>query len=497
MCGDMIREGRLGKNFDDEVAKFTSSLDFDRELFEHDILNDMAHLVMLTKQGIVGVEDSKQIFTELKLLLKEGTNALDFKPEHEDIHMAIESHLIKKVGDAGGKLHTARSRNDQVACDLRMLARDKVNVLSKSVVELISSMLDVAGKNTLTLIPAYTHLQHAQPNTLAHHILSHVDSLFRSLERLEDAYTRIDMCPLGAAAATTTSFPIDRSLTAELLGFSKVLENSIDAVSSRDYMVEISSVITLLSIDISKMCEELILWSTSEFGLVELDDAYSSTSSIMPQKKNPDVLEILRAKTANAAGNFVSLTTMLRSLPQSYNRDLQELSPIFFNGIETAILNMQLLKKIIVTVKIKAEAMNNSCSNDFSTATELADLLVREEGIPFRTAHQIVGAVVSKAVNEGGDYNSINSKLLISVASEFTDLQFSLSDEQIKDALTPLKAVESRKTLGGPSPKLVKEAIQKRFESLSKAETNVNDRVQRLSESKKQLLRNVDSILGV
>ncbi|MFQ5801013.1 MAG: argininosuccinate lyase, partial [Candidatus Hydrothermarchaeales archaeon] len=433
----MIREGRLGKGFDENVAAFTSSIEFDTELFEYDILGDMAHLVMLHEQGIVEKEDAKKILAVLKVLFDKGIKSIELDPGLEDIHMAIEAHIINEVGEVGGRLHTARSRNDQVACDLRMKAREEINILSKAVIGLLVSLLEVAEKNTLTIMPAFTHLQHAQPTTLAHHLLSYVNSLSRGLDRLEEAYKRVDLCPLGAAAVTTTSFPIDREHTAKLLGFEGILENSMDAVSSRNYMVETASVASLLSLDISRIAEELILWSTQEFSFIEVSDSFASTSSIMPQKKNPDILEIIRARTGATIGGLVSLLTMARSLPQSYNRDLQELSPVFFGSINNVTTSLTLISKVIETIKVNEEKMNAACQRDFSTATELADVIVRKKKLPFRTAHQIVGAAVSKAIQQGISASEITSKFLDEVAVSITGKKMGLSEEQVTSAMTP------------------------------------------------------------
>jgi argininosuccinate lyase len=425
----MIREGRLGRNLNKDAASFSSSLEFDTRLFEYDILNDLAHLVMLTEQGIVERDDARKILKILRELDKKGIAGVERKADLEDIHMAVEAHLIRELGDIGGRLHTGRSRNDQVACDLRMKARADANKLSKAVIGLIIALLESAEKNTHTLIPAYTHLQHAQPTTLAHHQLSYVDSLLRSLDRLEEAYRRIDLCPLGAAAGTSTSFPINRIRTSELLGFSGILENTLDAVSSRDYMIEV------LSIDISRMAEELILWTTSEFSFIELSDSFATTSSIMPQKKNPDVLEIIRARTATTIGSLTSVLIILRSLPQSYNRDLQELSPLFFRSLDEVSTSLLLLGSVIGSMKIRAEKMNESCLNDFSTATDLADLLVRDKGIPFRAAHQIVGALVSRVLKEGVGVSEISPELLDKISLSIIDERLGIESEQLNTAL--------------------------------------------------------------
>lgn len=485
----------MGKEFDSTVADFTSSLDFDSALFDYDVLTDMAHLVMLVEQKIVDPGDAATVLSVLKKLLSGGMKSIDLSAEFEDIHMAIEAYIIKEAGDAGGRLHTGRSRNDQVACDLRMKARDDLMLLSKATSGLVGALLEVSEKHTLTLMPAYTHLQRAQPATLAHHLMAYVDSLIRNLDRLNDAYIRVDLCPLGAAAVTTTSFPINRERTAELLGFTGVLGNSMDAVSSRDYMAEMAAAASIISVDISRICEELIIWSTSEFGFIELDSSHSSTSSIMPQKKNPDILEITRARTASAVGGLVTVLTMLRSLPQSYNRDLQEVSPVFFETVDSVASSLVLLGRVVSSMKINSDAMNAACTDDFLTATELADVIVREKNLPFRTAHQIVGALVSTAIIEGVSPGDVTAAFVDKAAVSVTGERLGLSDEVVAAALTALVAVKARKVLGGPAPEVVEKAIADRFDMLANVEQSLSTRETALNKSRKKLLASVDSIL--
>ncbi len=353
----MIREGRLGKDFDKDVASFTSSLAFDEGLFEYDLLNNMAHLIMLSEQGIVKKEDAKKVLRVLKKLYEKGVQRIKIEPSMEDVHMAIEAAVIKEAGEVGGVLHSARSRNDQIACDLRMKTRTEANLLSKSLISLVISLLEVAETHTKTVMPAFTHMQHAQPTTLAHHLQSYVYSFIRCLDRLEEAYRRIDLCPLGAGAVTSTSFPIKRERTAELLGFKGLIENSMDAVSARDYMMETAFIASLISIDVSRIAEELIIWSTQEFSYIDLSDSFASTSSIMPQKKNPDVLEILRARTATVIGSLNTLLFMLRSLPQSYNRDLQEDKEPVFDAFDTLTAVLPAMTGLLSTMTINPEQM--------------------------------------------------------------------------------------------------------------------------------------------
>ncbi len=491
----MIREGRLGKGFDKDVASFTSSLDFDRDLFEYDIETSMAHLIMLCEQGIVEKADGKKILTSLKGLSKSGIKALKLTPELEDIHIAIEKHIIGEVGEVGGRLHTARSRNDQVATDLRMKARDDLLLLSKSLTGLVMSLIDVAEKNTLTVMPSYTHLQHAQPTTLAHHLHAYIESLLRSLTRLDETYKRMNLCPLGSGAVTTTTYPIDRSLTAELLGFEGVMANSMDAVSSRDYMIEAASVASQIATDISRIAEELILWSSHEFGFVELSDSFASTSSIMPQKKNPDILEIIRSRTSHSIGGLVTLLTMQRSLPQSYNRDLQEMSPVYSASMKNISTSLELLSKVVSTLHINVSRMAASCSADFSTATELADLITQKKKIPFRTAHRIVGAAVMKAVQDGKMPDDMDSRMLNAAAERITGKPLGFDDEEITAAMTPLRAVKSRKIFGGPAPERMEEALAKSLEKVAAAEESVNRREDKLRLADKKLSDRVKSLL--
>ncbi|RMF90297.1 MAG: argininosuccinate lyase [Methanobacteriota archaeon] len=491
----MIREGRLGRGFDKEVALYTSSLGFDRGLLEYDIYADMAHALMLHRQGLLDGGDAKRILALLKEILEKGLDERDLDPDMEDIHMAVEARLTRELGDAGGRLHQARSRNDQVATDLRMKARDDVNALSKATSDLISTLLATASEHTGTVMPAFTHLQHAQPTTLAHHLLSYADSLLRSMERLDEVYRRIDRCPLGAGAVATTSHPIDREMTAGLLGFAGVLENSMDAVSTRDYMVEAAAAAVLIAMDLSKMAAELVIWSTPEFSYIELADEVASTSSIMPQKKNPDVLELIRARYGTAAGGLVSLLTILGALPQSYNRDLQEASPAFFSLIEGVTSSLSVMSKVIRTMKVNAGEMKAASTRDFSTATDLADLIVKERGLPFRTAHQIVGAMVSMAIKEGVEPGQVSSELLDRAAESVAGEKLGLSEEAIKAAMDPVLAVKARSITGGPAPEDVEKAIKERQRELKKREQTLRERESRLNEARKRLLESVSSIL--
>lgn len=486
----------MGEKFEKDIALFTSSIDFDKSLFEYDIHNTTAHVVMLTRRGIIKGEDGKAMLASLLRIEKEGLTSLPMDPSYEDIHMAIEAAVLEMMGEKGGGIHSGRSRNDQVATDLRMKARDEVNLLCKSVVALVLSLLEKAEEHTLTIMPSYTHLQQAQPTTLAHHLTAYAQSLLRSIDRLEEAYKRVNLSPLGSGAATTTSFPIDRSLTADLLGFEGVLQNSMDAVSNRDYMCEVAFIASLGAIDASRIAEELIIWSTAEYGFVEIADSYASTSSIMPQKKNPDVLEIIRARTAAVLGGSQTIQMMLRSLPQSYNRDLQEVSPVFFRTLDTTSTILTILSRIISSLRINEEKMLKEAAHNFSTATELADLLVKKEGIPFRTAHNIVGSLVQKALKEGISPADVDKSLLNSLFSPIIGRDLSITQEEITKALTPLLAVETRIVPGGPSPSVMEPFINNLFDETALKEENLNKRERSLLEAKKRLYREVKEIIG-
>ncbi len=484
-----IREGRLGRKFNREAASYASSIEFDRNILEYDVLGSAAHAVMLCEQGIITRQEASKILKQLEKLL-EG-NKLKFDPRSEDIHMLVEEYLIKKLGEVGGKLHTARSRNDQIACDLRMWVRGEINRTTSKACELGKTLLEMSSGHTATILPGYTHLQHAQPTTLAHHLLAHCDALIRDLERLEDAYRRVNLNPLGSCALATTSFPIDRERTSQLLGFEGLIENSMDAVASRDFVLETLSCISILMLDVSRIAEELILWSTSEFGFVELSNGFSSTSSIMPQKKNPDVLEIMRARASRVLGNTNSSMCMIKSLPYAYNRDLQEISPLLLDSFEIAQSSLSILNRILKTMKINEQRML-SCIEDFAAATELADLLVREEKIPFRTAHQIVGRAVAGAVRNN---KKIDSTLLERISKSIAGKSIKLSDKKIRETLSPAAAVESKKVAGGPSKGEVRRMIASREKLASQKVKNVNERMKKIRKSRQLLCAAMDNIM--
>ena len=462
-----LRSGRLKGKMTSDALKFTSSLDFDRRIFKADICCNQAHTTMLKEQGIISSDDAYKILGALNQLNDEGIDALQLDNSVEDIHMALENYVTYKIGEVAGFMHTGKSRNDQVATDLRLVLKEELECIQSDLLKFISSILDMAEEHINSIMVGYTHLQHAQPTTFAHHLLSYVHALKRDYERLKDAYKRVDMCPLGSAALTTTSFPINRERVCEILGFSRLLENSIDGVSSRDFISETVSTLSILCTSLSKICEELIIWSTYEFGLVEIAGEYSSTSSIMPQKKNPDVAEIARAKTAGVYGDMVAILTILKSLPQSYNRDLQEVTPHLWCAVDNSHDLLNIIADMLSSTEFKKERGIQLAEANFSTATELADLIVKEKKLPFRTAHQIVGRTVSKAIDEGIKPSKITSEYIDAVAHELTGKNLKLNKELIQNALNPEKVVHSRTIIGGPAPEVVKESISQMREFIN------------------------------
>lgn len=441
------------------TASFTSSLEFDKRIFEADVELNAAHTTMLAKQGIIPEKTAQNILGALNDLKEEGIKALNLDPSVEDIHMALENYVTFKIGEEAGFMHTAKSRNDQVATDLRLVLKKEIKITGLSILNFIEEIIKMADEHKETIFVGYTHLQHAQPTTFAHHLLAYANALRRDYERIMDAYKRVDMNPLGSAAMTTTSFPIDREMTTELLGFGRVMENSIDGVSSRDFIAETVFTLSMLASTLSKICEELIIWSTYEFGVIEIAYEYSSTSSIMPQKKNPDVAEIARAKSAILTGELMTIMTILKALPYSYNRDLQELTPHLWNSVDNAKAMLSVISGMLSTITVNRERAALLAKSNFATATELADTLVREKDMSFRTAHKIVGRMVTQALENNIPIDDIDSKFLDNVACEVTGKSIGLDDEIIRMALDPYENIKVRTVTGGSSPQAVENAI--------------------------------------
>jgi argininosuccinate lyase len=472
----MFRDARLG-DVSSDVLEFMSSRAADRRIFEADLLVDRAHLIMLREQGLISRDLSSKIIDALDHLREADLG------KGEDIHEAIESCILGRVGPEGGRMHTGRSRNDEVATCIRLALRSDMLGLMEEQISLVKTLVDLAARHTETIIPGFTHTQHAQPTTLAHHLLAHADAFLRDIERIEGAYVRVNKSPLGAAAFASTGFNIDRRRTAELLGFDGLVENSMDAVSTRDFILEALSDLSILMVNLSRLAEEIILWSTSEFGYIELDNLFASTSSIMPQKKNPDTAELARARTGSVIGSLVSALTICKALPMSYNRDLQEVTPHLWRALDSSRCTVRIIDGCISTLRFKEKRLNETAGMGFSTATELADSLVRITGMPFRTAHKIVGRLASKTERPTLD-------MLDAASAEIAGLlpsQHGFGSEALEKALDPMSNVAVRSGIGGPSPSETKRLVKERASAISIHERLLDERRKRSDDALRTL----------
>jgi argininosuccinate lyase len=476
----MFRDQRLGESQQD-VLDYLSSRKADERIFLADLLVDKAHLVMLKEQGLVSADVCSKIMSALDDLIQTGSQS-DLGAG-EDVHEAIEAHILAQVGPEGGRMHTARSRNDEVATCIRLALRSEMLDLMAEQLSLINTLVRLAEKHTETIIPGFTHTQHAQPTTLAHHLLAHADAAGRDLARLEDAYSRVNKSPLGAAAFASTGFKIDRQRTCQLLGFEGLVENSMDAVSTRDFVLEVLADLSILMVNASRLAEELILWSTSEFCYLELDNLYASTSSIMPQKKNPDTAELARGKTGSVLGSLMAALTICKGLPLSYNRDLQEVTPHLWQGMDWARSTVRILDGCVSTLKFNLEKMEESSGAGFSTATEIADSLVRITGMPFRTAHSIVGRIAASGRRPGmAELDEIALELAGFAASV---RGFSAAD--LERALDPKSNVALRANTGGPAPAETGRMIKDRLGRIAAGEERLAERRGRVDRALEEL----------
>jgi len=449
----ILHGGRLSSVRED-VAKFTSSRKDDERLAMSVVDINKAHVIMLMEEKIIQWQNGAKI---LKALQKQSS--VKFDPSAEDIHMAVEEAVLNQTGpEVGGNLHIAKSRNDQVTTALRMQLRKDLVQLMFKVVEMQESILDIASKHINTVILAYTHLQAAQPVTFAHYMLSHVQGLQRDLQRLQGSYERVNLCPLGAGALATTSFPINRKRTAALLGFDAVLENSIDAVGSRDFILETQAALALLAVNLSRLAEDLIIWSSQEFGTIELPDEFSSTSSMMPQKKNPEVLEVIRAHASHALGDFVASTAAVKSLPSTYNLDFQEVTPKLWASVDNLSQSLSIFAQLIPNLKVSSD-VESKASASFVGATELSNMLVRKHNVAFRTSHKIVGALVKVLIDSHQTLLDTTPELLQKVALQVAGFKLVVKKEDISECTNPRKLVEMYKVQGGPSAVEVEKSI--------------------------------------
>lgn len=451
--------GRFTKETNQLVHNFNASLPFDQKFYAQDIQGSIAHVTMLAKCGILTDEEKSCIINGLTSILDDiNSGKLTFDTTDEDIHSFVEAHLIDRIGDPGKKLHTGRSRNDQVALDMKLYTRDEVIELKHLIKSLLSELHILMKDNLTTYMPGFTHLQKAQPITLAHHLGAYFEMFQRDYSRLNDLYERMNLCPLGAGALAGTTYPLDREYTASLLGFYGPTLNSIDSVSDRDYLLELLSDLSILMMHLSRFCEEIILWNSNEYQFVELDDSYSTGSSIMPQKKNPDIAELVRGKTGRVYGALTSLLTTMKGLPLAYNKDMQEDKEFTFDAIDTAKGCLALFTGMISTMKFNQEIMKKSAMNGFTNATDAADYLVNH-GVPFRDAHGIIGQIVLFCINKGISIEEMSLEELKSISPVF--------EADVYEAISLETCVNKRNTVGGPGQDAMKQVIEQHEKLLS------------------------------
>ena len=460
------QNNQILKNTNAQILdEFNASIMFDKELYAQDIKGSIAHSQMLCEQGILTLEEQKSIESGLLQVKNEiESGEFKFSLAYEDIHMAVETRLTDLIGEPGKRLHTARSRNDQVATDFRLYVQDKSISIKSQLKELVETFVNIAGKYTTTLIPGMTHLQHAQPLNFGYHLLAYANMFKRDFERFESSYIRNNYSPLGSAAMAGTPHNIDRFKTAELLGFSAPTQNAMDSVSNRDFALELLFNISTAMMHVSRISEELILWSSYEFRFIQMSDEYATTSSIMPQKKNPDVPELLRGKTGRVYGNLISLLTIMKSLPLAYNKDTQEDKEGVFDSVETIEISLNILNEVIKTMIVKEENMKSACKIGHLTATDLADYLVAKQNMPFRTAYYITKEVVQKANNLNKDISQLNISEIRSSSKELENI-----DEEIVSYLSLENSMNSRNSFGGTSTKQTEFQIDYFKEWLSKS----------------------------
>ncbi|MBB6260895.1 argininosuccinate lyase [Paenochrobactrum gallinarii] len=445
--------GRFASGPDAIMEEINASIGFDQKLYGQDIRGSIAHANMLVKSGIIASEDHAKIVDGLKAVLAEiESGKFTFSRKLEDIHMNVEARLAELIGASAGRLHTARSRNDQVALDFRLWVKEELEKTASALKNLIEAFLERAEEHAATVMPGFTHLQTAQPVTFGHHCMAYVEMFGRDLTRVRDAIERMNESPLGAAALAGTGFPIDRHMTAEALGFREPTRNSIDSVSDRDYALEFLSVAAICATHLSRLAEEIVIWSTPQFNFVRLSDAFSTGSSIMPQKKNPDAAELVRAKTGRITGSLVGLLTVMKGLPLAYSKDMQEDKEAVFDAAETLELSIAAMSGMVRDITINTASMKKAAGSGYSTATDLADWLVRELGMPFREAHHVTGRAVAAAEAKKVDLSKLSLAELQEIHSGITDAVF--------DFLTVDKSVKSRQSFGGTAPQEVRRQIR-------------------------------------
>ena len=456
--------GRFTKETEKKVYDFNASIMFDQKLLDQDIEGSIAHVVMLEKQGILTLEEKDAIVKGLTAIREDVENGkLEITDKYEDVHSFVEANLIERIGDAGKKMHTGRSRNDQVALDMRLYVRGEVVNISKDVVELLNTLDDIMENNLETYMPGFTHLQKAQPTTLAHHMGAYFEMFKRDYQRLQDIYKRMNYCPLGAGAFAGTTYPLDRNYTASLLGFEGPTMNSMDSVADRDYCIELLSALATIMMHLSRFSEEIIIWNSNEYRFVEIDDGFSTGSSIMPQKKNPDIAELVRGKTGRVYGALMSLLTTMKGIPLAYNKDMQEDKEVTFDAIKTVKDCLELFNGMLRTIKFNNSVMEVSAMKGFTNATDAADYLVNK-GVPFRDAHGIIGRLVLFCIEKNKAIDELSIDELKSISDVF--------ESDVYDAISLKTCVEKRLTVGAPGPVAMKEVLKANKEFLNKVNNN-------------------------
>jgi argininosuccinate lyase len=490
MHEDVVRRGRLSGERSEELKSFLSSMEADKYIAKEDILVDIAHLLMLDRQKIIAPGHAKALMKALLILNGKGIPDAAFDDRFEDIHAGIESLLVSSAGeDSGGRLHMGRSRNDEVAACIRIRLRNELLLQMGLLNGLRTVLLDLAEKHRESVMPGFTHFQPAQPTTLAHYFLSYEQAFARDSERLSCVYTRINMSPLGSAAFASTGYPVDREYTGSILGFDGVVPNTMDAVASRDQFLEVLADYSILMTTISRLCEELVVWSSPLIGFVTLDDSFCSTSSIMPQKKNPDTAEIMRGKSGSVLGDFIAASVIVKGLPMSYNRDLQELNPHLWKAVRDTSASIGLLAGMLDTAVFNRENMKEKAGDGFSTATDLADFFVREYNLPFRKAHSIV----ARAVSTG----SVTLESLDRSAEEFLEKPLTkrgFTDEQLQAALSVTGSIAARNHPGGPAPEATARAVLCSRENLARDNDLLKTRKQAVSRAIERMLKDAGGL---
>ncbi len=451
--------GRFEKATEGLVDDFHSSISFDQRLYEQDITGSIAHATMLGEQGIIPREDAERIVEGLRGILEDArAGKIEWMVDAEDIHMNVETLLIQRIGEAGKRLHTGRSRNDQVALDTRMYAKASCRETEAMLEDLLRTLLNLAEEHLHTIMPGYTHLQKAQPITLAHHLMAYVQMFLRDRARFRQAWRAADVMVLGSGALAGTTYPLNRERVAELLDFGRISQNSLDGVSDRDYLLDYLSAASICMMHLSRFCEELILWNTNEFRFVEMDDGFATGSSIMPQKKNPDVAELIRGKTGRVYGHLMGLLTVMKGLPLAYNKDMQEDKEAFFDARDTLVKGLTVFTAMLKTVTFRKETMERGAAGGFTNATDCADYLVKK-GVPFRDAHRVVGELVAYCLNE--------DKALLDLSLAEMKRFHSAFEEDVTDVLSLRTCVEKRSIPGAPAPEMVRKAIEEARKELS------------------------------